>query len=152
MIQIDRKTLFQIIRYGAVGVMNTLLTLLIIYILKSLLDVNLWVSNAVGYVAGFINSFIWNKLWVFRSHRHFLKESLMFGMGFIICYGLQFIATWILTYKTFLNTFELEAGSFTISGYGIATLLGMVIYTAANFIYNRLVTFRNAESENNTIT
>ena len=30
-----------------------------------------------------------------------------------------------------------------ISGYGIATVLGNVVYTLANFVYNRTVTFRN---------
>ncbi len=28
-----------------------------------------------------------------------------------------------------------------LSGYGIATLIGNVIYTLANFVYNRTVTF-----------
>lgn len=149
--RLNRKTMLQLIRYGAVGVMNTLLTLAVIYILKSIAGVNLWVSNAVGYVAGFVNSFIWNKMWVFRSHRNFLMESLMFGIGFLICYGLQFLVTWLLTYKTPLNTFEWSLCGVTVSGYGIATLMGMVFYTGANFIYNRLVTFRGSESEQSTV-
>ena len=140
---IGSKTVWQIIRYGAVGVMNTLLTLVVIFVLKTFLGVYLWVSNAVGYVAGFINSFIWNKLWVFRSHKHFFRESVMFSLGFLLCYGLQFITTWLLTYKTPLRTFEWSFVGLTFSGYAIATLLGMVVYTAANFIYNRCVTFKD---------
>lgn len=136
------KTLWQVIRYGMVGVMNTLLTLVVIYVLKSFLGVNLWVSNAVGYVAGFVNSFLWNKLWVFKSQRHFLRESFMFGVGFLLCYGLQFVATWLLTYQTPLRVLEWKFLGLTFSGYAIATLAGMVIYTAANFVYNRCVTFK----------
>lgn len=147
MLGLNRGIIIQLIRYGAVGVMNTLLTLIVIYVLKSIMGVNLWVSNAVGYVTGFVNSFLWNKLWVFRSHNNLLHESVMFGLGFLICYGLQFIATWLLTYKTMLNTYELSAMGVTVSGYGIATLLGMVIYTLANFIYNRCITFRHADDE-----
>lgn len=139
---LKNKTLCQLIRYGAVGVMNTLLTLIVIYVMKSFLDANLWVSNAVGYVAGFVNSFVWNKLWVFRSQKHFLRECVMFGVGFLLCYGLQFLATWLLTYKTPLRTMEWEMVGLTFSGYAIATLLGMVIYTLANFVYNRCVTFK----------
>jgi putative flippase GtrA len=33
-------------------------------------------------------------------------------------------------------------GPIAISGYGLATLIGMVFYTVANFLYNRFVTFR----------
>lgn len=139
---LKNKTLCQLIRYGAVGVMNTLLTLIVIYVMKSFLGANLWVSNAVGYVAGFVNSFVWNKLWVFRSQKHFLRECVMFGVGFLLCYGLQFLATWLLTYKTPLRTMEWEMVGQTFSGYAIATLLGMVIYTLANFVYNRCVTFK----------
>ena len=29
-----------------------------------------------------------------------------------------------------------------ISGYGLATIIGMGVYTVANFVFNRLVTFR----------
>lgn len=137
----NRKTLLQLLRYGVVGVLNTLLTLFVIYILKSFFDVNPWISNACGYVAGFINSFIWNKLWVFRSTRHYLRESIMFGIGFLICYGLQFVVTWFLTNHTPLGSWEFTLIGLVFSGYGVATLLGMVIYTLANFIYNRLVTF-----------
>lgn len=35
-----------------------------------------------------------------------------------------------------------QAGPTEISGYGIATLIGMGVYTVANFVYNRLITFR----------
>ena len=137
----DRKTIGQLIRYAMVGVMNTLLTLVVIFVLKSLFGVNLWVSNACGYVAGFINSFVWNKLWVFKSHKHFLRESFMFALGFLLCYALQFAVTWVLTSCTPLGSWEFCIIGMTFSGYGVATLLGMVIYTLANFIYNRFVTF-----------
>jgi putative flippase GtrA len=30
----------------------------------------------------------------------------------------------------------------TLSGYGIATLIGNVCYTLCNFVYNRLITFK----------
>lgn len=137
----DRRTLFQLLRYALVGVMNTVLTLAVIFVLKSFAGVNPWTSNAIGYVAGFINSFVWNKLWVFRSHNHFFRESLKFGLGFLICYGLQFVVTWALTSLTPLGSWQFETLGLTFSGYGVATLLGMAFYTLANFIYNRLITF-----------
>lgn len=136
------KTLWQLVRYGAVGVMNTLLTLIVIYVFKSLLGINLWISNASGYIAGFINSFFLNKRWVFKSDRHFFRESILFVVGFLICYGLQFLATWLLTYRTPLSDAEWTIAGFTFSGYAVATLAGMVVYTIANFIYNRSVTFK----------
>lgn len=64
-----KETLIQFIKYGMVGAMNTLVTLGVIFICKTFLGWNLYLSNALGYIAGVINSFIWNKTWVFRSQK-----------------------------------------------------------------------------------
>ncbi|MCM1109682.1 MAG: GtrA family protein [Clostridium sp.] len=138
----DRRTLLQMIRYGCVGVINTLLTLTVIFVMKGLMGCDEWISNAVGYTAGFLNSFVWNKLWVFKSSKNFFRESVMFGLGFLVCYAIQAMATWGILNLTPLNDYEFTMLGMTFSGYSIATLAGMAIYTIANFVYNRCVTFR----------
>lgn len=141
-----RHTMLQFIRYALVGVINTMVTLVVILICKSLLGINPWVSNAAGYIAGFINSFIWNKLWVFNSHNKIMHEALKFFGGFLICYGLQFVVTFLLTDYTALGDMEWKIRDFTLSGYGVATIIGMIAYTFANFVYNRMVTFRKTHA------
>lgn len=141
-INVQSDDIKQFIRYIIVGVMNTLVTLAVIYVCKSLLEVNMWISNALGYIAGVINSFMWNKMWVFQSSStNYRGEALRFAIGFMLCYGLQFLATWLL--NSVMGSVEWDIlGVTVISGYGVATLLGMVIYTVANFVYNRVVTFK----------
>lgn len=141
-INVQSDDIKQFIRYIIVGVMNTLVTLAVIYVCKSLLEVNMWISNALGYIAGVINSFMWNKMWVFQSSStNYRGEALRFAIGFMLCYGLQFLATWLL--NSVMGSVEWDIFGLTvISGYGVATLLGMVIYTLANFVYNRVVTFK----------
>lgn len=135
------EKIIQFIKYCMVGVINTLVTLIVIFVCKSLLGVNPYVSNVLGYIAGVINSFFFNKAWVFKSHGSYWREALRFALGFCICYGLQFGCVWLLNESSF-GKLEFDVVGFVISGYGIATLLGNVVYTLANFIYNRLVTFR----------
>ncbi|MEE0979087.1 MAG: GtrA family protein [Muribaculaceae bacterium] len=137
-----RKTLIQFTKYAMVGVMNTLVTLILIFIFKTLFGIDEYVSNAIGYVGGLINSFFWNKKWVFRSQRGMWKEAFKFGLGFLLCYGIQLLAVWALNEHTFLQTVLFNIGFYTVSGYAIATLIGMLLYTLLNFLYNRLVTFR----------
>ena len=91
-----KATALQIIKYALVGVLNTLVTLSTIFLCKSVIGINPLVSNAIGYVAGVINSFLWNKTWVFRSHDSYLREALIFLVGFILCYGIQFLTVWVL--------------------------------------------------------
>ena len=50
------SALIQFVKYACVGVLNTLVTLCVIFICKALLGVNPLVSNAIGYVAGVVNS------------------------------------------------------------------------------------------------
>ena len=137
----NREQIGQFIRYCIVGVLNTLVTLGVIYLCKSMLGWNLYVSNALGYIAGVTNSFFFNKQWTFKSKGHYRREAVRFLLGFGICYALQFILVWMLTQSPF-GKYDFMFFGVVISGYGIATLLGNVVYTLANFVYNRLVTFR----------
>ncbi len=135
-----RDEALRFIKYCVVGCINTLITLGVIFLCKSMLGVNPYVSNALGYVAGLINSYIWNKHWVFHSRGGYLRESIKFFAGFGICYGLQFLAVWAMSSSAF-GSMEFHIWFVTLSGYGIATLIGNVLYTLLNFVYNRVVTF-----------
>ncbi len=139
----NNTSILQFIKYAVVGVINTLVTLVVIFLCKNLFDLNPLVANAIGYVAGLINSFIWNKRWVFRSSGRYMAEAVKFGCGFLLCYVLQLLAVWLLYYHSPLETFEMSLGAYTLSGYGVSTLIGNVVYTLVNFVYNRVVTFKS---------
>jgi putative flippase GtrA len=137
-----RAALLQFVKYALVGVMNTLVTLIVIYVTKSFLGIKPMGANAIGYACGLVNSFIWNKTWVFRSDGGAAREAIRFALGFALCYALQFIIVWALTYRSALGGMQWEILGLTFSGYAAATLVGNIGYTVANFIYNRTVTFR----------
>lgn len=140
--KIRRAHIIQFTKYAAVGVLNTLVTLVVIFMCKSVIGINEYVSNALGYIAGLVNSFIWNKNWVFKAKDDSLKQLYKFALGFLICYCLQFLIVWSITAHTPYGSMQWVIGPMTLSGYGIATILGMGVYTVANFIYNRQITFR----------
>ena len=137
---IDRKQLImQFVKFVCVGLLNTMVTLFVIFLCKSCLGVNPWVSNAIGYIAGVVNSFLWNKQWVFKSHNGISKEAIRFLISFLFCYCIQFAVTILLA--THINVEYIIYG-YTLTGYGIATVIGMVVYTVSNFILNRFYTFK----------
>lgn len=138
----DRKTMIQLVKYLVVGVMNTLITLFVIFACKTWLQVNPYVSNAIGYVAGLINSFLWNRTWVFRSNGKMTRQAVVFLTGFCVCYAIQFMVVWLLNQSWFGHTQYMLLPGVFVTGYGIATLIGNVCYTLSNFVYNRLVTFK----------
>ena len=74
------ETVKQAIKYGIVGVSNTVITAVVIWIMMKLFGCSDVVSNMVGYVAGVLNSFIWNKQWTFRSSAGWIGSAVCFGV------------------------------------------------------------------------
>jgi putative flippase GtrA len=59
----------QAVKFGLVGVLNTLVDAGVYYILTrwiGLMDLPV-LAKAISYTCGVINSFFWNRLWTFRS-------------------------------------------------------------------------------------
>ena len=56
-----KKTSIQLVKYMLIGASNTLITFIVFVVLNSFLGVNFYVSNIIGYIAGVVNSFVWNK-------------------------------------------------------------------------------------------
>lgn len=122
-----RQTLGQLIKYGAVGVLNTLITALVIYVCQEQWGMSPVASNAIGYAAGLVNSFVFNSRWTFKSAfswRNFIGFMLAFG----ICYVIQLLVL--------LGLKEVDA----IPPYP-RQLIAMVVYTGANFLLNKFVVF-----------
>ncbi len=123
------KTVRQAIKYGIVGVSNTLITAVVIWILMKVAHCSDVLSNVVGYIAGVVNSFIWNKQWTFQSHAGWVKSAVRFGLVFGICYLLQ------LGFLFLLNAW------LPIDPY-YNQLIAMAFYTVINFIFNKVYTFK----------
>jgi putative flippase GtrA len=87
------------------------------------------VSNIAGYAAGFLNSFIWNKQWTFRSPDAWLGSALRFGFVFGFCYLLQL---GLLVY--------LDSHLSTDPYYN--QVIAMIFYTVVNFLMNKYFTFK----------
>lgn len=136
-----KDEIIKFVKYCLVGVLNTLVTLGVIFVSKSIFDWNPYVSNALGYICGVTNSFLWNRTWVFKSKGGVRREAFKFLCGFGICYALQFAAVYALN-QSWFGSIEIDCYFITLSGYGLATLIGNVVYTLVNFIYNRLITFK----------
>ena len=124
---IDKKVeLMRFVRFCAVGVLNTAVTFVVFTVLRKF-DVNIYLSNVLSYVAGVINSFFWNKKWVYRSKEgRWWKEAALFLLFFGVCYAVQ-----LLVFRALLKIFP----------EWLTQLCGMGVYSVSNFLLNRLFTF-----------
>lgn len=134
-----RELFAQIIKYGVVGIANTLLTAIVIWLVLLLFSGNndesspsiaiLFSANALGYLAGLISSFILNRRWTFGSKTDKKSSFARFLLVFLFCYFIQLSVVWWLN-KEFL----------LISAY-TCQLIGMVVYAVLNFLLNKYYTF-----------
>jgi putative flippase GtrA len=147
-----KKIFVEAVKYGVVGVMNTLLTALtigIIMYLYRLEDENvsvkvITISNMIGYAVGLVNSFIWNRNWTFHSKVNWKIDFLKFMGVFVACYipqlflvnGINYYAS-IPSYK-----FELFNHSYLLTSAYICQLIGIAFYTILNFLCNKFYTFK----------
>ncbi|MDR0769447.1 MAG: GtrA family protein [Dysgonamonadaceae bacterium] len=139
--------LIQTIKYGVVGVTNTLLTMVTIWVMmrvvflseegEKISSLALSVSNTVGYIVGLINSFIWNRSWTFKSKNKWTPDFIRFMIAFLVCFIIQLVLVNVL-YK------RMEmAGLTEITGAAeICQFAGIVVYTILNFILNKYFTFK----------
>jgi putative flippase GtrA len=58
----------QFVKFGIVGVTNTLLTFAVYTLLLKVFGVWYLAASAIGFVVGTINSFLLNRRWTFRGH------------------------------------------------------------------------------------
>ena len=55
------KTIIQLLKYGVIGLSNTLITLVVFYVMNTQFGISYGISNVGGYGRGVINSFVWNR-------------------------------------------------------------------------------------------
>src|SRR6516225_11323617 len=60
--------LVQFLKFGIVGVSNTLLTLAVYTLLLKVAGVWYLAASAIGFTAGAVNGFLLNRRWTFRGH------------------------------------------------------------------------------------
>ena len=126
---LHRRTFFEAARFAVVGLVNTAITLVLIYGLTAL-GLSYLLANAIGYAAGFVNSFVMNRQWTFRSSGHWGKQAVAFFLVFAVSYGVQFLA--LLAQTEWLGV-----------PVWLAQGTSMVVYTGVNFLLNKIVTFRS---------
>jgi putative flippase GtrA len=123
-----RTLVNQAIKFLAVGFITTAVTYFSFVGCLRLLGWNEYISNAVSYILGLVNSYLLNKVWTFSSKGF---SAIEIG-AFLLVFGISYAA---------------QLGSFSmlrLAGFGpeITQILAMFPYTAVNFIGNKFLTFK----------
>ena len=124
------QSLIQFLKFGIVGISNTLITALTIWLLLKVLHCSDYFANFTGYILGLINSFIWNRKWTFESKTKVSATLFKFIVTFAISYLFQLGNLYLLLHYTHIDPYFCQ-------------LLSIVVYTILNFVLNKTYTFKN---------
>ena len=124
------QSLIQFLTFGIVGISNTLITALTIWLFLKVLHCSDYFANFTGYILGLINSFIWNRKWTFESKTKVSATLFKFIVTFAISYLFQLGNLYLLLHYTHIDPYFCQ-------------LLSIVVYTILNFVLNKTYTFKN---------
>ena len=126
----------QALRFIVVGVSNTLVTLAFFALLAKVLHVPDIPANAIAYVLGIVNSFLWNKYWTFGA-KGSGKGWREFGFFFLV--NVPPLAVNIVVFTVLKFGFKSE--SFLIRE--AETFAAALVAVAWNFVGSRYLAFRH---------
>lgn len=116
------------VKFGIVGVINTLVNWIIFFILNAL-GMYYILANIIAYILGTVNSYLWNTLWVFKyKDKASTETTIKFIILNLIGLGLNTGILYVLVDLCNLNKFI---------GLVITTAIVMII----NYIVNKLWVF-----------
>lgn len=127
--------LLQFVKFGIVGLSNTLISLGVYYVCFYLLRMHYQLANVLSFLVSVTNAYYWNSRYVFHAGRRLgWKRTLWAYVKTVVSYG----ATFLL--GTLLLTFWVEAVRLSA---GIAPLLNLLFTIPLNFLLNKHWTFRH---------
>ena len=122
-------------KFVVVGIVNTLVGTFIMFSLYNFAGFSYWVSSSVNYILTSILSYFLNKHFTFQHKDNSWKSVLKFALNIAVCYLLAYGFAKPLTLFALANT--------TVSVQeNIAMIVGMVFFTAFNYLGQRFFAFK----------
>ncbi len=127
-----RALILQFVKFGLVGVSNTLVSWACYYLFLFIDERLYLVGSVVGTVVSIANVFFWNDRFVFRSEERDLKSTLKrLGKTYVSYGGTSLLGTAILWAE--VNLLGISKT--------LAPIIGLVITIPLNFLINKFWTF-----------
>ena len=128
--------MLQLLKYGLVGIANTLSGYAVIFICIAYLNFSAVLGNLTGYIFGLVCSFFLNSSFTFSDTNYSLQKGLRFLLVFIIAYLCN-----LLTLLITLHVFGLSDL--------VAQLPALVVFFFVSFFLNKYFVFESSETSKN---
>lgn len=95
------------LKFGLIGVVNTLLDLGVFYVMNKVFHLDPYLSQVISFLVGALNSFLWNKFWTFEKRGHItgrevVRYAVTNGGYLLVSLGLLRLLVGVLALDPFL--------------------------------------------------
>lgn len=133
--------IMEVIHFGMVGVINTLMGWVIMAVLYNLIHMNYWLSSGISYFIGSVFSYHANGKLTFKVENRDKWLPWRFAVNIIVCYLIAFsvaqpVVTKILSSGQGVSKALID---------NIAMILGMCLFIVMNFFGQKFFVFRKTK-------
>lgn len=125
----------EVIHFGIVGVMNTILGWLIMAILYNLIHLNYWFSSGISYFIGSVFSYHANSRVTFKVENKDKRLPWRFAINILVCYLTAFGVAQPLVERVLSSQPAVIVDN-------VAMIVGMGIFIFLNFFGQKLFVFQ----------
>ena len=127
--------IMEVIHFGMVGVINTLMGWGIMAVLYNLIHLNYWISSGISYFIGSVFSYQANSRVTFKVEERDKGLPFRFAINIIVCYLVAFSVAQPLV------KYVLSSQPVVIVD-NVAMVVGMGLFIVMNFFGQKLFVFR----------
>ncbi len=140
--------IMEVIHFGMVGVINTMMGWAIMAVLYNLIHMNYWVSSGISYFIGSVFSYHANAKLTFKVENRDKWLPWRFALNIIVCYLVSFSVAHPFTARL-LDMAGLSADGRVSAALldNVAMIFGMGIFIVMNFFGQKLLVFRKCKAE-----
>jgi putative flippase GtrA len=134
---------YSFFKFILVGIINTLVGGILIFVLYNKAGLDYWLSSALSYILGSCASFFLNKYFTFMKKEWNLFMIITFVINIVICYGIAYgIAKPMMDYLLKDNPQKIREN--------VALVTGICLFTGLNYFGQRFIVFKsnNRRKEN----
>lgn len=135
----NKKFIMEVIHFGIVGVMNTILGWIIMAVLYNLIHMNYWFSSGISYFIGSIFSYHANSKVTFKVENKDKWLPWRFAINIIVCYLIAFGVAQPLVEHVLSSQPVVIVDN-------VAMILGTGIFIVLNFFGQKLFVFQTQKS------
>jgi putative flippase GtrA len=151
----SQRELTRFLKFSVVGTIGAVIDFGLLYLLHSVLEINIILSNTCSFTAAVLSNFIWNRYWTYPDSRSkpvqtqlrqfFLVNIAGWGINTGILLLLRFpFANLVNAFSVYLPSLGSAAASYRV-GYNLAKVFATILVMFWNFGINRIWTYSDAD-------